>query len=85
MRENNPGNAVDDCIEIRRGDQLALLLSDAEAKQRRLCFSMLSVGLRARRLLPLAPQERRYATRLRSRGKPSPCRWITPSASSLPM
>ena len=64
MRENDPSNAVDDRIEIRPGDQLALLLGDAEAKQRRLCFCMLSVCLTARRLLPLAPQVSQVATRL---------------------
>ena len=45
VRENDPSNVVDDRIEIRPGDQLALLLGDAEAKQRRLCFCMLSVCL----------------------------------------
>jgi hypothetical protein len=55
MRENDPGNAVDDRIEIRPEDQLALLLGNAEAKQRRLCFCMLSVGLSKGRLPPLAP------------------------------
>ena len=48
MRENDPDNAVDDRIEIRPGHQLALLLGDVEAKQRRFCFCMLSVGLTAR-------------------------------------
>ncbi|MBR0696491.1 hypothetical protein [Bradyrhizobium lablabi] len=57
MRENDPGNAIDDRIKIGPGHQLALLLGDAEAKQRRLCFCMLGVCLAARRLPPLAPQE----------------------------
>src|ERR1700746_759210 len=56
MRENDPGNAIDDRIEIRPGHQLALLLGDAEAKQRRLCFCMFSVCLTTWRLPPLAPQ-----------------------------
>jgi hypothetical protein len=56
VRENDPSNVVDDRIEIRLRDQLALLLGDAEAKQRCLCFCMLSICLTTRRLPPLAPQ-----------------------------
>ena len=45
MRENDPGNAVDDRIEIRPGHQLALLLQQPQLHHRGLDPDVIGVRL----------------------------------------
>ena len=71
---------VDQFIDIVLSHQLALLLLDPDAQQCHLRQDMLRISRSARRLPPLAPQVSQIGP---SSGKPSPCRWITPSAFEL--
>jgi hypothetical protein len=84
MRERDASDLVDHFIDIVLSHQLALILLDPDAQQCRLSRDA-PHNRSARRLLPLTPQVRKYTTRSWSSGKASPCRWITPSASSLPV
>ena len=56
MRQRDTGNAVDQFIDIRPAHQFALLLHQPQLQHLGLDLDVIGVGLRARRLLPLAPQ-----------------------------
>jgi len=54
--QGDAADAVDQFVDIIPAYQLALLLLDPYAQQRRLCRGMFGIRRSARRLLPLAPQ-----------------------------
>jgi hypothetical protein len=56
MRQHGSSDLVDQCIDIDPAHQFALLVHQAQLQHLGVDLDVISVGLCARRLLPLAPQ-----------------------------